>query len=413
MTAAPAGGGPDDLLEPAVSRTSAILLGAALSLGAARAQTPPAPPADPPKEAKAKDPDHEERIRKLEEELQALKAAKAEPAPVQLGGASGAAAKALNPDISLNGDFLGALGHNEVRPVPGLEMHEAELGLQSVIDPYARGDVFLSFNEQGVGVEEAYVTFTALPGEFVGKVGKLRAAFGKVNTTHNHALAWTDRPLVTENLVGGEDGIDDMGLSLSRILPAPGNLFLEATAQVFRGTSEGIFQAGEKRDLSYVGHLRGYQDLTDNTNLEVGYSYARGHNELGHAFLTQLQGLDLSLRWKPLQRSIYQSFLWRTELVWSRRDQLPETQRAFGLYSSLDYRLSQRWTVGGRYDYAQRATQASALDRGGSAVLTYWMSEFSQVRGQYRFTRYDGRKDGNELRLQLIFVLGAHGAHPF
>jgi hypothetical protein len=41
------------------------------------------------------------------------------------------------------------------------------------------------------------------------------------------------------------------------------------------------------------------------------------------------------------------------------------------------------------------------------------MSEFSQARAQYRFVRYDGRQDGNELRLQLIFVMGAHGAHPF
>ena len=37
----------------------------------------------------------------------------------------------------------------------------------------------------------------------------MRAAFGKVNTLHNHVLPWTDRPLVAENLVGGEDGIDD------------------------------------------------------------------------------------------------------------------------------------------------------------------------------------------------------------
>src|SRR6266850_7533544 len=46
------------------------------------------------------------------------------------GGATGQA-KALNPDISLIGDFLGAVGHNTIRPVPTVEMHEAELGLQA------------------------------------------------------------------------------------------------------------------------------------------------------------------------------------------------------------------------------------------------------------------------------------------
>jgi hypothetical protein len=393
-----------------MNHLAAILLSASISSGLALAQDPPVPtPAQDAQQAQ------EERIRKLEEEVQALKRAQAEPKaePVPLGGAGGSASKALNPDISLNGDFLGAIGHNEVRPVPGLEMHEAELGLQSVIDPYARGDVFLSFGDSGVEVEEAYLTFTALPGEFVARIGKMRADFGKVNITHNHAMAWTDRPLVTENLVNGEEGIDDMGVSVSRILPAPGDLFLEATAQVFRGNSGELFKANQNKDLSFVGHLRGYEDLTENTNLEIGYSYAQGHNELGHAFQTRLHGLDVSLRWKPLRRSIYNSLLWRSEFVWSQREQLPTQERAFGWYSSLDYRMDQRWTVGTRFDWSQRATLASQLDRGASAILTYWMSEFSQARAQYRFTRYDGKQDGNELRLQLIFVMGAHGAHPF
>jgi hypothetical protein len=389
---------------------AAVLLFAAISAGAISAQDPPVSMS-----AEEQQKAQEERIRKLEEEMQALKAAQAAPKsePAQLGGAGGSAAKALNPDISLNGDFLGSVGRNDVRPVPGLEMHEAELGVQSIIDPYSRGDVFISFSETGVSVEEAFVTFTALPGEFVGKVGKMRAAFGKVNSTHNHALSWTDRPLVMENLVNGEDGINDMGVSLTRILPAPGDVFLEATAQVFRGDSGDLFKSSQKNDLSFVGHLRGYEDLTENTNLEVGFSYAQGHNELGHDFLTKLQGVDVSLRWKPLRRSIYNSLLWRSEFVWSLRDQLPTQQKAFGMYSSLDYRLDQRWTVGTRFDWSQRATASNQLDRGGSAVLTYWMSEFSQVRGQYRFARYDGKQDGNEIRLQLIFVMGAHGAHTF
>jgi hypothetical protein len=50
-------------------------------------------------------------------------------------------------------------------------MHESEVGFQSIIDPYARGDFFLSFGEEGVNLEEGYITFTALPGSFVAKVG--------------------------------------------------------------------------------------------------------------------------------------------------------------------------------------------------------------------------------------------------
>lgn len=380
----------------------------------------PAPPAPAAEQLKAL----EARIRKLEEELQALKAARSpEPAhapaeappqaPVQVGGAGSPASKALNPDISIIGDFLGTLGHNDVRPEPGLDLHEVEVGMQAVVDPYSRGDLFLSFNRDGVEVEEAFLTFPALPGGLVAKVGKLRAEFGKVNSRHTHALSWTDRPLVTENLLGGEEGINDMGISVSRILPAPGDLFLEATAQVFRGDSEGLFTATRKKDLSQTAHLRGYQDLTENTNLEVGVSYARGHNDLGSGFLTTLRGVDATLRWKPLQRSIYTSLLWRNEFVWSRRDLLAGSQRSKGLYSALDYRLNQRWTFGARYDRSERAAEAGLVDRGGSLLATYWMSEFSQLRSQYRVTRYGEGRNAAEFRLQLVFAMGAHGAHPF
>src|SRR5256885_16551526 len=112
-------------------------------------------------------------------------------------------------------------------------MHETEVAFQSVVDPYARADVFISFGESGVNLEEGYLTFTALPAGFVARVGKMRAAFGKVNTLHNHVLPWVDRPLVTNSLVGGEDGIDDAGLSVERILPAPKGIFLEAAGHLF------------------------------------------------------------------------------------------------------------------------------------------------------------------------------------
>jgi len=337
--------------------------------------------------------------------------------PVSLGGAGGSAAKALNPDISMIGDFISVAGGNSVRPSPSFEMHESELGIQAIIDPYARGDVFLTFGEQGVGLEEGYITFTALPASFVAKVGKMRSAFGKVNTMHNHTLPWVDRPLVTQNLVGGEDGIDDAGVSIERIIPFPKGIFLSATGQVFRGDSgegdELVFQSHSKSDLSTVAHLRAYKDLSESTNLDLGLSYARGHNELGSDFITSLYGVDATLRWKPLRRAIYHSFVARSEFIWSQRQQNPFEQRAFGLYASGEYQLKRRWFLGGRYDWSDRAREANLTDKGGSVIVTYWPSEFSQIRGQYRFTDYAGDHKANELLMQVLFSMGAHGAHPF
>ncbi len=333
--------------------------------------------------------------------------------PIALGGAGGSAAKALNPDISAIGDFIGTAGHNPVQPSPSLQMHESEVGLQAILDPYARGDFFISFGEEGVNLEEGYITFTSLPSGFVVKAGKMRSAFGRVNTLHNHVLPWVDRPLVTNNLVGGEDGIDDAGVSIQRILPAPKGIFLEATGQFFRGDSADVFTASNKSDLSQIAHLRGYKDITDSTNLDLGVSYARGHNDLGSNFLTHLYGIDATLRWKPLRRSIYHSFILRSEFIWSQRQQIPEEQRSFGFYASADYQLGRRWFMGGRYDRSDRSRSADTTDQGGSLVLTYWPSEFAQVRGQYRFTRYANSIDTHELLMQVQFSLGAHGAHPF
>ena len=115
-------------------------------------------------------------------------------------------------------------------------MRESEASFQAVVDPYARADFFIAFGEQGVELEEGFLTFTELPGRLQVKVGKMRAAFGKVNTLHTHVLPWADRPLVTQNLVGGEDGISDAGVSVARLIPNPW-IFLEATGQVFRGDS--------------------------------------------------------------------------------------------------------------------------------------------------------------------------------
>jgi hypothetical protein len=196
-------------------------------------------------------------------------------------------------------------------------------------------------------------------------------------------------------------------------LPAPKGLFLEGTAQVFRGDSADVFKSTVKNDVSVIGHLRGYRDLTESTNLDIGVSYARGHNDLGSQFLTNLYGVDATLRWKPLRRAIYHSFVGRSEFIWSDRQQLPSRAKNFGFYTSADYQLGRRWFLGGRFDRSGRSRNASLTDDGGSLVLTYWPSEFSQLRGQYRITNFAEGIKSNEFLMQLQFSLGAHGAHPF
>jgi hypothetical protein len=334
-------------------------------------------------------------------------------------GAGAASSKIFNPDIAVIGDFLGAAGSNHVDPPRSLEMHESEASFQAIVDPYARADFFIAFGEEGVDLEEGYITFTTLPGGLLTKVGKTRAPFGKVNTMHNHLLPWTDRPLVMTNLVGGEEGIADAGVSVARLIPNPW-LFLEATGQLNRGDSGEVFTAVKRKHVGLVGHLRGYHDITESTNIDLGFSYAHGHNDsavgdddLFGAFTTNLYGVDATVRWRPLRRSIYNSFVGRSEWIWSRRDQPLGLQAANGFYVSGDYQFARRWFAGVRGDRSDRATDASLTDSGQSLTLTFWPSEFSQLRGQYKRTKYALGPTANEFLFQFLFSIGAHGAHPF
>src|SRR5207248_3205800 len=133
-----------------------------------------------------------------------------------------------------------------------------------------------------------------------------------------------------ESLLGGEDGIRDTGFSISRLLPAPGGIFLDATGELYRGNSSVIFQGQSRNDLTTVGHLRAYRDLTESTNIDTGFSFSRGHHAPvstegpyaiggressspanitvlpaeGNFLVSRIYGADATIRWKPLRRSI-------------------------------------------------------------------------------------------------------------
>lgn len=398
----------------------------------------------------------EEQVRLLQSQLAALVAQRPASQPAELGSQSGpvpparpvpvsgvvqaeqadstpqvpssqtgapTGGKIFNPDIGMIGNFISATGQSQggsanIAPTPFATLQESEASFQAIVDPYARADFFLAIGEEGIEVEEGYLTFTTLPGGLLMKVGKMRANVGRLNAFHNHTLPWIDRPLVMYNLLGGspsdpDTGIKDAGVSLSRLIPA-GKLFVEATGEVYRGDSGTVFKSNRRADFSTVGHVRTYMDFSDASNLEIGGSYARGHNELGSPFTTQLLATDILFRWRPPTRAIYRSLAARTELFWSRREEPATLQRAFGGYAAIDYGFRRRWFVGARYDWSDRATDATIRDLGSSVVLTFWPSEFTQIRSQYRWTRFgDGPRTAHELLLQALFTIGAHGAHPF
>lgn len=339
------------------------------------------------------------------------------PPPPSAGGSQ--TSNYFNPSISVIGNFLGVAGKNSVENLPNASLRESELGLQAIVDPYARADFFISFGESGVEVEEGYITFTSLPGGLLAKVGRMRVAFGKINTLHLHVLPWPDEPLPVVNLLGGEEGWIGTGASFARLIPLPADIFSELTAQVFRGDSDGLFQAQKRSDLAYNAHYRVFADLSESTNLDLGFSYGAGPNATSTDEIrrwTKLEAIDFTLRWKPLRQGTYRSASLRGELMRSCRDEPEDVggpQTARGWFVSGEYQLAKRWFAGARVESSDHADNAAQRDTGQALLLTFWPSEFSQVRGELRRRKYANGITANEALFQIQFAIGAHGAHPF
>jgi hypothetical protein len=188
------------------------------------------------------------------------------------------------------GTFLSHAGDNFEERSP-IAVDEVELALEAFIDPYAKGKFFIAVTPEEVDIEEGYAQFVTLPWGLTAKAGKTKATFGKANTWHTHTRPWADQPLMVTRFLG-EEGLADVGISVSKSIDNPFGAFIEATGEIYSGDAEAFGRAADN-DLLYNAHLKFFRDLTENSNVEVGTSWARGtlpegdgHNRLGGVDVT-------------------------------------------------------------------------------------------------------------------------------
>jgi hypothetical protein len=184
-----------------------------------------------------------------------------------------------------------------------------------------------------------------LPWDLTAKAGKFKAMFGKANTWHTHVRPWVDQPLVIHNFFTDEQFHGD-GISVSKAFPNS-FAFVEATGEAYSGDVEGMFERQNASDVAWNTHLKAFKDISENSNVEVGTSWARGTIADGHS---AFGGVDFTYRWKPLQQGRYRGLIARLEAIANKRDDFDRTLRGF--YASLDYQLAQRWFTGFRVDSA-------------------------------------------------------------
>lgn len=335
-----------------------------------------------------------------------------DPTPVQPR-----TAPSTNPNMSVIGDFR-AWYQTPARRHLDAEFNEAEIALQSVVDPYARADFFLSIARDpengkfGIDLEEGYLTTLDLPLHLQLKAGKFRSSFGKINSLHPHALPFISLPNVYQNYLGDE-GLNDEGVSLSWLVPNPFEFYQELTIEATRGPAKSpSFVRSEVDRFLYTGHVKNFWDLTDNATLELGLSGATGPNVAG--FSTFLGGVDLTYKWKPLQFNTYQSLVLQTEMLWSdKKVGTDQRVKSWGMYSLATYQLAKRWFLTSRFDYSNTPDNASFVDHGFSGILGWYATEFQKVELEVKTTTSNSHDNVHQIVLRSIFVIGAHGAHAY
>jgi hypothetical protein len=356
------------------------------------------------------------------------------------------------PLLFVNGDDP-LLRSEEGKKAAGFAVQEVELAFSAIVDPYFRGDVFLTIpNLDGLEVEEAFATSTSLPWNLQVKGGTFRSAFGRQNGQHLHVQDFTRRPLVNAAFLGA-DGLRGPGLQVSWLAPLP--FYLTVSAEAFSiGAPEepaagvtiappvATFGGGDPTDLTYTGEVKVFFPFGDDWSLYAGLNGATGVSPglfqptdagpvvFGVNRRSYLVGADLYVKWKPPNvAGGYTSVAWQSEAMWRHLDDAADLPSGWdgGLYSQIVVQVARRWFLGLRGDVLGIPT-SSSLGRTLRAAtsITFQMSEFARVRWYVEAEHADSGPsvpgvslatvqpaDSVATFLQLEISIGAHGAHPF
>lgn len=372
------------------------------------------------------------------------------PAPPTPGGTAGTRIPSLlNPALSAVFQMIGNTSLVRESEANGFDLSEAEIALQSDVDPFTRVDLFVSLPaDESPEIEEGFITTVSLPGPLQLRGGRFKSAFGKWNLLHNHAFFTVERPDVLGNVFGDESLTSD-GLSLSVLIPNPWDLYIDAITEIGTARPGASFNSGG-RHLTFVQRLTTFFNPGPNSTIETGLSAAFGKTGPGERLTGALDtldpsgvleprddldarvyGLDVTWKWIPVGFNVYRSFLWQTEVLKSRLDidrldpigmvLTPDRSASLGGYSYLEWQFAKRWRAGARYDVAGFPDSDTARERSASGVVRFRPSEFQELRFQVKRTLrndeaaalFDG--DGADTRIffEWIPAIGAHGAHKY
>lgn len=332
----------------------------------------------------------------------------------------------FNPEIGVIADIT-AISTESKEDAEGndkVSLRELELVIGHDIDPYSRLDTTITLSDfEDVSLEEAYVTYLGLPGGIRGRVGRLRPRIGASNALHRDSLETVDYPLVIQNYLGVE-GMSRSGLELSSFIPLP---WENVTHELIGGALEG--GAGEEGTIfgtttripSYYVRLKNSVDLFDASSLAIGTTWLTGSSDEDSAAEVNAFGFDTSFvhpfnsvnRLKIQAEALLQDRNAPFIDVENELEEAPDFRASpWGFYGLADYQLSERYSLGTRYDWLEAVNlDPDRARNSGSAVtgyFTFHQSEFARWRLQYQHVRFEQEGDDNRISLQGTFAIGVH-----
>jgi hypothetical protein len=312
-------------------------------------------------------------------------------------------ASALNPEISATGDIR--LVAREGRQRDNGVAREFEVAVQSALDPYSNTKIFLTFEDEEVGVEEGYIYWTGLPGRIRVDVGKYREQIGDLNRWHLHALPETEYPLVYQRYLGTE-GLTGVGLSLYTALPisiAGGTheIWLQGTS----AESDPLFAGGHQPVL--LARLQNFWQLSRSTYAQVGVTGLGGNND-DVGLRSRLAGVDFRFTYRPPEAGTRRDITFRAEGYRLHSTDIGITTNRLGGFLDLQARTSRRWVFGARYDNVQSPRGLEDTEWRITPSITWWESEFVFLRleGEHGHRELEGNH--NLLTLQAVWAMGPH-----
>ena len=374
--------------------------------------------------------------------------------PADNQGFVGKALNYFNPQISVIGTFAGAY-YSQDEPFvfaeadpenTGVNVQEVEVGFQGVVDSFFRYDMFLSFSTEGVELEEAYATtLFSLPLNTQFRVGRARAKFGRINQLHRHNQNFVTLALPAAQFLG--EHLNPTSIEANFLVPVPWYLELSASGgspDVEVPTFARDEDANDIGRLLYIFHIANFFELSESFGVNLGGSFATGVNGTAPGERSNLYGIDLYAKYRPLKNNPYQELMVQTEFMYLDAQTPEETLDNWGWYAQTVYRFAKRWNTGIRFGIIDTNTPVQEEPEEGeeavnlfsslrgegeeeeegslglmgrtyriSPMLTFNPSEFSQIRLQYDYLNQDFAENQHAVFLQFQYAIGAHGAHPF